>query len=202
MAEARIHVWCAAGKRIEVDDVLLEDLDELSAVSGETRLNGQYARGVPIQNADFGAWLLGVPIGWGGSDCSEGEPWHGNPSIHLDGRAGPADHPPCRPHRVALVLPHWNVGQERHAHGCGCRLYRLDGENGLRVDLIAEARSRAPGAWAYTWGSGRGLKQPQMPMPEVFWAELELSAAPGAQCDINNVSIDIVGTYDKEDQVE
>jgi hypothetical protein len=203
LTEARIHVWCDAGKGIEVDDMLLEDLDQLSAVSGDTRLNGQYARGVPIQNADFGLWLSGVPIGWSGSSCSEGETWHGNPSIHLDGRASPAR----ITHRVGPLewRSYYRLGMWARSDtlaGAVARLYRLDGEHGLRVDLLAEARSRAPGAWAYTWGSGKGLQQPQVPMPEVFWAELELAAAPGAQCDINNVSIDIVGTYDKEDQVE
>jgi hypothetical protein len=200
LGEARIRVWCAAGKVIEVDDVLLEDLDQLSAVSGETRVNGQYASGVPLQNADFGGpWLSGVPIGWGGSNCGEGDPWHGNASIHLDGRAGPAQ----ITHSVGPIewRSYYRIGMWARSDtsaGAIARLYRLDGERGQRVDLMAEARSRAAGDWAYAWGSGRGLKQPTVPMPEVFWAELELSAAPGAQCDINNVSVDVVGTYDRD----
>jgi len=196
--EARIHIGCAAGTVLEVDDVLLEDLDQLNTVSGNERLNGQHAKGVPVSNADFeGGWTSGVPAGWSGSNSGEGATWHGSRSIYLNGSQGPA-------HVTQVIAPiewrsYYRIGMWAHSdqpNGAVARLYRL--ENGVRVALIAEATNRtATSVWTYAWNLGRV----QEPCPEVFWAELELSAPTGAQSHIDNVSIDVVGTFDAQGQL-
>ena len=195
--QVRLHVRCAAGGMIEIDDVLLEELDLLNAVDNSPeRRNGQYARGVPIQNADFeGAWTAGVPAGWTGTHSAQGPGHRGSGSLTLDGRSGPAS-------VTQLVGPiewrsYYRLGmwaRSDQPEGAVARLYRLmDEDPSTRAELIAEVKSHSTDSWDYIWDLGALTDEPQ-----VFWAQLELSADSGAVASFDNVSIDVVGTVDGE----